>query len=67
MENVLYLREKLIKMGYIVLGIPSPIVPLVVGNETKARLVTRIMLNNGVIVNGIEHPAVPKGSARLRL
>jgi len=67
MENILYLRKSLSDMGYKVTGIPSPIVPLLVGNELKCRLVTRIMLNRGVIVNGIEFPVVQKGTARLRL
>jgi len=67
MDNILYLRKKLNSLGYKVTGNPSPIVPLLVGGEIKCRLVARIMLNRGVIVNGIEFPVVPKGGARLRL
>jgi len=67
MENSLYLRENLKKRGYEFLGNPSPIVIVVIGDELKCRIVTRLMLNKGVILNGIEFPVVPKGKARLRL
>lgn len=67
MENATYLRTKLKEKGYVCLGNASPIVIVVIGDELVSRLVSRLMLNKGVIVNGIEFPIVPKGKARLRL
>jgi len=67
MDNAIYLREQLTKRGFEVIGNPSPIVILLTGDELLSRIVSRLMLNSGVIVNGIEYPIVPKGKARLRL
>jgi len=66
-DNAVYLRTKLTEKGFECLGNPSPIVIVVLGNEILSRLVARLMLNKGVIVNGIEFPVVPLGRARLRL
>ncbi|HEY4066867.1 MAG TPA: hypothetical protein VGM74_08225, partial [Burkholderiaceae bacterium] len=48
-------------------GNPSPIVPVVVGDEALARLVSRRLPALEVIANLVEYPAVAKGNARLRL
>jgi len=50
-----------------VVGNPSPIVILLTGDELVNRIINRLMLNDNVVVNGIEFPIVPKGKARLRL
>mmetsp|Transcript_28328 Transcript_28328/g.25138 ORF Transcript_28328/g.25138 Transcript_28328/m.25138 type:complete len:439 (+) Transcript_28328:177-1493(+) len=67
MDNSIYLRDRLKKMGFKCLGSPSPIVIVIIGDELTCRLTSRFMLNNNVIVNGIEYPIVPFGQARLRL
>ena len=41
--------------------------PVFVGNEVVCRLVARIMMDLGVIVNSIEFPVVRVGQARLRV
>jgi 7-keto-8-aminopelargonate synthetase-like enzyme len=41
--------------------------PVYVGNEVVCRLVSRIMMDLGVHVNGIEYPVVKIGQARLRV
>jgi len=38
-----------------------------IGNEIILRLVSRLMMDNGVHVNGIEYPVVGMNEARLRL
>jgi len=38
-----------------------------IGNEVVSRLVGRLMMDEGVHVNGIEYPIVGMGEARLRL
>jgi glycine C-acetyltransferase len=49
------------------IGNPSPIVPVRVGDEALARLVSRHLPALEVIANLVEYPAVAKGDARLRL
>ena len=67
MERILQLRTALAKEGLQTMGSPSPIVPVRVGDEALARLVSRSLPALEVIANLVEYPAVAKGDARLRL
>jgi glycine C-acetyltransferase len=40
---------------------------LYIGNEVICKLVARLMMDEGVHVNGIEYPVVAENEARLRL
>lgn len=62
-----YARTKFEELGYKCLGYPSPILPVLIGNEIISRITVRLMLDEGVVVNGIEFPVVSKGQARLRV
>jgi glycine C-acetyltransferase len=62
-----YARKKFEEKGFKCLGYPSPILPVLIGNEILTKITVRLMLDEGVIVNGIEFPVVSKGSARLRV
>jgi 7-keto-8-aminopelargonate synthetase-like enzyme len=54
--------------GYKVIGRkPCPILIIFIGSELHSRIVSRLMMENGVHVNGIEYPVVGSGKARLRL
>ncbi|MBL9150850.1 MAG: aminotransferase class I/II-fold pyridoxal phosphate-dependent enzyme [Verrucomicrobiales bacterium] len=64
--NVLKLRNLFERSGAVVSGIPSPIVPVFVGEETLARRVSREIFNRGLLANLVEFPAVPRGRARFR-
>ena len=61
------LRDALSAVDLQHLGNPSPIVPVRVGDEALARLVSRRLPALAVIANLVEFPAVAKGDARLRL
>jgi 7-keto-8-aminopelargonate synthetase-like enzyme len=50
-----------------VLGEASAVVPLVLGGIGRSRFLTRFLLEKGMVVNLIEHPAVPINGSRLRL
>jgi 8-amino-7-oxononanoate synthase len=70
LENAAYLREGLADLGLQVvrdhLGITTPIVPVVVGDDWKAVLLWRALYDAGVYVNVALHPAVPPAGALLR-
>ena len=66
-KRINQLREALTAAGLEYVGNPSPIVPVVVGDEALARLVSRRLPSLEVIANLVEYPAVAKGNARLRL
>jgi 7-keto-8-aminopelargonate synthetase-like enzyme len=66
-RNINYLREQLAGAGFPVLGAPSPIVPVLIGEMAYARILTREVLRRGGIVNLVEYPAVPVRSSRYRL
>ena len=67
MSNIVRLRQGLADNDFKVLGAPSPIVPMVVGPTPLARMATRFAVENGGIVNLVEHPAVSRNSDRWRL
>lgn len=67
MANAVHLRRRLVDAGHAVIGEPSAVVPVVVGPQAHSRLLTRFMLAQGMLVNLVEHPAVPRDGSRLRL
>jgi 8-amino-7-oxononanoate synthase len=48
-------------------GHPSPIVPIVIGEEDEAVAISRRLLELGYLVPAIRPPSVPPGTSRLRL
>jgi 8-amino-7-oxononanoate synthase len=48
-------------------GHPSPIVPIVLGEEARALAVSKALLERGLLVPAIRPPTVPPGSSRLRV
>jgi 8-amino-7-oxononanoate synthase len=70
LDNAAYLRDGLASLGYQVvadhLGVTTPIVPVVVGDDWKAVLLWRALYDAGVYVNVALHPAVPPAGALLR-
>jgi len=67
MDNILYMRREMDKVGLEALGDPSPIVPVRVGAEGLARIAARELASLGAIANLVEYPAVPQGGARFRV
>jgi glycine C-acetyltransferase len=67
MANSLRMREGLVAAGFEVLGQPSAIVPMVIGDVLLTRLMTRYAIDMGAIVNLVEHPAVARNACRWRL
>lgn len=67
MDNILYMRAEMAKVGLEALGDPSAIVPVRVGAEGLARIASRELVKLGAIANLVEYPAVPQGGARFRV
>lgn len=67
MQGVRVLRESLEERGLTVLGKPSPIVPVMLGEADIGRLAAREMLRCGLLANLVEYPAVANNATRLRM
>lgn len=48
-------------------GQPSPIVPIVLGDDARALAASAALLRRGLLVPAIRPPTVPEGTARLRI
>jgi 7-keto-8-aminopelargonate synthetase-like enzyme len=46
---------------------PSAIIPIVIGDETRAMKAAQVLFDEGIFVPAIRYPAVRRGSARLRV
>jgi 8-amino-7-oxononanoate synthase len=82
LDNARYLADGLNSLGYLTLAgepvrlgaapdsptatVPTPIVPVLVGDDWKAALLWRALYDAGVFTNCALHPAVPPGGALLR-
>ena len=67
-RNSAALRMRLRELGLTVLGDGTPIIPVVVGGQWWPTLAAwRLLFDEGVAVNAVLPPAVPVGSARLRV
>ncbi len=67
MRNVDALRKLLGAEGLHCMGIPSAIVPVLIGSEPVSRLTGKLLFRQSVFVNQVEFPGVPIGASRLRL
>ncbi|MFL0196011.1 hypothetical protein ACJDU8_10600 [Clostridium sp. WILCCON 0269] len=45
----------------------TPIIPVMVGDEDKAQILSDTLFENGIFVQAIKYPVVGKGKARLRV
>lgn len=65
-QQINYLQNKLINLGYQVNNSNSPIIPVIIGNEKKTLQLSHFLENNGILATAIRPPTVPKNSARIR-
>lgn len=66
-ENSKYFKAKMNELGYNIGNSETPITPVIIGEESKAMLFSRTLLENGVFVSPIVFPTVPKGTGRVRV
>lgn len=67
MDAILHLRASLAEYDLHCLGQPSPIVPVPLGNEARARRTAKAAFEAGLFANLVEFPAVAKGQSRFRM
>ncbi|MBI4901469.1 MAG: aminotransferase class I/II-fold pyridoxal phosphate-dependent enzyme, partial [Actinobacteria bacterium] len=67
LANARFLSEGLRELGYRVRDQGNAILPIACGNELLALAAYQQLLANGVFVNPVTHPAVPKGEELLRV
>ena len=66
-ENALWLQGELRSRGFRVLDTQAPITPLIIGDDERTIRLAAQLEHEGIFVNPIVAPAVPRGLARLRL
>jgi len=66
--KIAYFKERLLERGYQnVKKSGSAIMSMVIGDELKLRKINHELLEQGLWVEGIPYPAVPKGQERIRI
>ena len=65
-ENASYFRSRLFELGFKPLEGETPIIPVILGETSKAIQMSEKLLDQGVFVTGFGFPVVPKGEARVR-
>jgi len=65
-DNTNYAKKLLLENGFDIGESTTPIIPIHVGDDVKTYHLATLMLQDGVYVNPVVHPAVEKGKAILR-
>lgn len=62
-----YLRQRLKDAGWDIGNSQTQIIPLIIGEEKEALMLTDYLSEQGIFIPAIRPPTVPAGSARLRI
>ena len=65
-SNTQLFREEMQRFGLNILPGSHPIVPVMLGDASKAEAVAKAMLDDGIYVIAFSYPVVPQGKARIR-
>jgi 8-amino-7-oxononanoate synthase len=66
-SNVDFLRGKLTSAGFDVLNDETHIIPLIIGDVQKTLKLSEHLFDNGLFIQAIRPPTVPKDTCRLRI
>ena len=66
-ENARRLRERFAELDIPTGRSSTHIIPVVIGDNEATMQICECLLDDGIYTQGIRHPSVPEGSARLRL
>jgi len=65
-ENTKYARKCLVEAGFNIGNSETPIIPIFIGESIKTYAIASFLIDNGLYVNPVVHPAVETGKAILR-
>lgn len=65
-DNTAYFRERMTAEGFDIPESEHAIVPVMIGDATKAAQMADALLADGIYVRAFSYPVVPKGKARIR-
>ena len=65
--NVDYLKKGFVDLGFDIGNSETPIIPVMIGDEDKARVFSQKLFDEGVFASPIVFPMVPRGTARVRV
>ena len=65
-DNTQWFRQAIVECGYDILDGEHPIIPIMIGDATRATRLSQDLLARGIYVIGFSFPVVPKGAARIR-
>jgi len=65
-RNTHYFRQAMCQAGFDILSGEHPIVPVMLGDASRAAKFAEAMLDEGVYVIAFSYPVVPQGKARIR-
>lgn len=65
-KNSAYMSKNLKAMGYNTLNSQTPIIPLLIGDDATAFMISQKLCAEGVFVTPVVRPAVPEGCALIR-
>jgi 7-keto-8-aminopelargonate synthetase-like enzyme len=60
------MRTELSALGFDIGASEAPIIPVIIGDDTRTFQFWRMLFDNGVFTNPVVSPAVPEGSSRVR-
>ncbi|MCP5521969.1 MAG: 8-amino-7-oxononanoate synthase [Verrucomicrobiales bacterium] len=66
-NNVAAMRERIRILGWPLPPAPSPIIPIILGEEHVAVAAATALRERDILLPAVRHPTVPRGRARLRL
>ncbi len=66
-ELVKYTERKFKENGFDTHGSETQIIPVIIGENEKAVMLSKLLAENGLLVSAIRPPTVPQGSARVRI
>jgi glycine C-acetyltransferase len=66
-SNISYFTSEIKKLGFTLGASQSQIIPVMVGDEKKAVMFSRDLLDRGAYAQAVRYPTVKKGAARLRV
>jgi glycine C-acetyltransferase len=65
-DNTTYFRAEMTRRGFDIPESDHPIVPVMIGDATRAGAMADRLLEEGIYVRAFSYPVVPKGKARIR-